>query len=295
MQVSFGNKEGSAPAPVVETVKTDTPVAGVVVDSVNTHVPAVIPSGAVAPRGLVLGDTIPSFDQIILPRINIVQGVGKLKDSHPQGALVYNQTLVLFVPPDIDQSTGNVRRAATPPVNITVLGFRPIRYVERVIGGARGQICNTEADVRAAGGTTDWNEHKLKADSGMKLFQLLAEALVAIERPAQLPDDNSVFVYSVGNKQFALALWGMKGSVYTAAAKRVFQTQRAIGCLRAGYPTMNFNVTTRLEKWINGNSSWIPVCIPAQKSTQDFMAFVNDVLGGNVTPANANGAAEETE
>lgn len=295
-EVSFGKKEGAAPAPVVEVVKTPTPVEGVTVDSKNTYsVPAAPAQTAVAPRGLVLGDTVPSFDQIILPRLNIVQGVGKLKDSFPQGALVYNQNLVLFTPPDIDHQSGNIRRAGSPPVVMTVLGFRPTRYVERVIGGSRGQICNTEAEVRAAGGTTDWNEHKLKEASGMKLFQLLAEALVAIEKPAGVVDDDSVFVYPVGDKKFALALWGMKGSVYTAAAKRVFQTQRAIGCLRGGYPTMNFNVTTRLEKWPNGNSSWIPICLPFQKSTPEVMAFVADVLGGGITPAPATEGADDAE
>jgi len=295
-EVVFGKKEGAAPAPVTEVVKTPTPVEGVTVDSKNTYsVPATIAPAVVAPRGLVLGDTVPSFDQIILPRLNIVQGVGKLKDSFPQGALIYNQQLPIFTPPDIDHQSGNIRRAGTPPVVITVLGFRPTRYVERVIGGSRGQICNTEAEVRASGGTTDWNEHKLKESSGMKLFQLLAEALVAIERPAHCADDDSVFVYPVGDKKFALALWGMKGSVYTAAAKRVFQTQRAIGCLRGGYPTMNFNVTTRLEKWPNGNSSWIPICLPFHKSTPEVIAFVADVLGGSITPAPAAGGAEEAE
>jgi hypothetical protein len=65
--------------------------------------------------GLMLGDTIPDFKDIILPRLNIVQGVGNLKDQFPQGAIVFNQSTVLFVPPDIDPQTGNVRRAATPP------------------------------------------------------------------------------------------------------------------------------------------------------------------------------------
>ncbi len=283
MEVKFGNEAGAAPAPVIDVPSEKTASAAPAAPAPQQPSQAV----ALSRGGLLLGDTIPSFDQIILPRLNIVQGVGKLKDSFPQGAIIWNQTLPLFVPPDIDPKTGNIRRAGTPPITLTVLGFRPTRYVERVAGGARGQICNTEAEVRAAGGTTDYKEWDLKKASGMKYFQLLAEALVAIERPEGCADDDSVFVYPVGDKKYTLALWGMKGSVYTAAAKRVFQTQRAMGALRGGYPTMNFHVTTRLENWSNGNSSWIPVCINGQKSTPEFLAFVQDVIGGNVANAPA--------
>lgn len=300
MNVSFGNPENAVATEVV-VEQVPTPVEGVTVESITGHtpaqpatpaevkrieadpapgLPAVRQPSSLAPAGLVLGDKLPNFNDIILPRINIVQGIGQLKDSFDVGELVFNQNTVLFSPPIINAKTGAVEKQASPPVVLAVLGFRPTRFVEKVEGGARGLIVNTEDEVRAAGGTLDYNEWKLKKASGMKRFEQLAEALVAVRRPERCADDDTVFTYQVGPHKYALSLWGMKGVVYTAAAKKVFFTQRGIGCLRKeGYPSYHFNVTTRLETYPGGNQAWIPVCLPGEKSGEDFMAFARDILG----------------
>jgi hypothetical protein len=233
---------------------------------------------ALGPTGLVLGDKIPDFQDIILPRLNIVQNIGKLKDSFDPGCIVLNQQDALFLPPEIDGKTGVVSRAATPPVLLTVLGFRPTRYCEKVPGGGKGIIVNTEAEVRANGGTLDYGEWNMKKASGMKRFEPLADALVAIQRPESFKDDDTVFVYEVDGKKVALALWALRGTAYTAAAKRVFFTARAVGCLRQGYPTWRYAVSTREETYDSGNKSWIPVCLPSGKTTPVFMDFVRSVL-----------------
>lgn len=301
MKVEFGPSTGLAPAPAIEV---DSKVAPAVV-TVDQPTPAPVadaerapfPPGSLTPvqhaaktGGLMLGDTIPDFKDIILPRLNIVQGVGNLKDQFPQGAIVFNQSTVLFVPPDIDPQTGNVRRAATAPVDITVLGFRPSRFVEKIEGGGKGLIVNTEAEVRSNGGTLDYKEHKLKKSSGMKLFQVLAEGLLAIERPESVADDDTVFVYEAEGKKYALAIWAMKGSAYTAAAKRVFFTARACGCLRQGYPTHSYSLTTRLEGFDNGNKAWVPVCIAKAKNTPKFLEFVASVIQAPEAPADGTGS-----
>lgn len=295
MNVSFGNPEGAAAvetvvetsAPVTEKIVTETPAAPVAPAAVpastpvaEAQVPAVRPQMGLAPSGIILGDKLPDFKDIVLPRINIVQGIGELNKSFPVGALVFNQNTVLFTPPVINQKTSELVKAATPPVVLAVLGFRPTRFVEKVKGGGRGLIVDTEDQVRANGGTLDYNEHKLKEASGMKRFEPLAEALVAIRRPELCADDDTVFVYSVGAHKYALGLWGLKGTSYTAAAKKVFFTQRGIGCLRKeGYPSYHYNVTTRLETYPGGNAAWIPVCLAGEKSSADFMAFAREILG----------------
>jgi hypothetical protein len=76
-----------------------------------------------------------------------------------------------------------------------------------------------------------------KKKSGIKRFEPLADAMVAIRRPADIKDDDTTFVYEVEGHKYALALWSMKGVVYTAGAKKVFFTARKIGALRGGYPT----------------------------------------------------------
>lgn len=255
----------------------------------GSEVPGPVGAGLPAVRsndGFVTGDFLPGFKDIILPRINIVQGSGKLKDSFPMGAIVYDQKLELFTLPIVDKVTGNIKVAGLPPINITILGFRPTRFVEKIQGGERGLIVNTEAAVREAGGTLDYGEWKLKAASGMKRFETLAEAFVIIKRPAHVADDDSVFTFVIGDAKYTMAVWGMKGTSYTHAAKRVFFTARKMGILSKGYPSWNYNITTRIETFA-GNTYFVPVCLPGARSTPEMLAFVGNILNPSAAPDSA--------
>jgi len=280
MEIQFGKDQqpvtpATEPAaPVTQAVAT-TPAAAPTPTPTPTAM-ATRPSGVVtSPAGFILGDKIPDFSEIVLPRINIVQNIGKLQESFENGSVTLNQQHPLFIPPRI--VNGKIEREATPPVIMTVIGFRPTRYSEKTTGGARGLLVNTEAEVRANGGTLDYSEWNLKKASGMKRFEPLADAFVAIERPESFPDDDTVFVYDVDGRKLALALWAMKGTSYTAAAKRVFFTGRSMGILRGGYPTWAFSIATREESYDTGNKAWIPVCLPARKQTPIFLDFVRSV------------------
>lgn len=286
MNVNFGPGQTAVAEPsnpanpqVAQPTEVVSPTAGPV-----ARVPS---AGLPSASKLVLGDHIPDFADIILPRINIAQNIGELKDHFLPGSIVLGRQTSLFCPPDVDTTTGNVKRASTPPATLTVLGFRPTRYCEKVTGGVRGLIVNTEDEVRNNGGTLDYNEWKLKQASGMKRFEPMADALVLVQRPESSADDDTVFVYDIEGKKYALALWAMRGTSYTAAAKRVFFTQRAIGCLRGGYPTSGYDVTTRLDHYPGGNSAWVPICSAKGKNTPGFLAFVAEILGGSVTPVSA--------
>lgn len=271
MEIKFGVGE----TPVVD-VQAEVAPATETANTNGASVPATIQSG-----GLALGgSSSPTFKDIILPRINIAQNIGELKNTFEPGTLVFARQTVLFVPPDIDTKTGNVRRAATPPAVITVLDFRPTRYAEKVGGGVQGLIVNSEEAVRANGGTLDFQEWKLKETSGMKYFRPLADAVLVVERPESVEDDDTVFVYEVDGKKYALALWGLLGTSYTALAKRVFFTQKTIGCLRGGYPTWSYNITTREETYTGGNKAWIPLGTPRAKSTPAFLEFAKSILQG---------------
>lgn len=300
--VKFGPESGASPAPVLERTEThETPVSGVTVESTLTACPAPAsqlpvvrnPNTSIAPAGMVLGDKIPEMKEIILPRLNIVQNIGDLKDTFAPGSLVYDQKVELFTPPIIKD--GVVKREPLPPVTLLVLGFRPTRYVEKVEGGGRGMIVDSEDLVRANGGTLDFNEWKSKKAAGMKRFECLAEALIAIQRPAHLvakgskPEDpDPVFTYDIdelingkpGPRKFALGLWGLKGTSYTVA-KRAFFTARAMGCLkRGGYPSYVFAVTSKEESYPGGNKAWIPVCIPTGPTDESLLEFARQVLQG---------------
>src|SRR4051812_4947429 len=100
MEVKFG--PGATTVPKTETAGNPQTAKVIDVEPVPATVPAVIPSALPAPTGLVLGDKLPDFSEIILPRINIVQNIGKLKDVFDPGSIVLGQQVILFTPPRKD-------------------------------------------------------------------------------------------------------------------------------------------------------------------------------------------------
>jgi hypothetical protein len=235
------------------------------------------------------GDRLPTFADVIMPRINIVQGLGELKDSFTQGGIVFAQQFEIYTPQTVRKVAGVEQIVpGTPPLNIVCLGLRPDRYAEKVVGGKRGALVNTEEEVRAAGGTLDYNEWMLKKAAGMKRFEPLAEALLLVKKPADAAgvapvplEDEPVFIYEVEGSRYAMALWAMKGTSYTEGAKKAFFTNRRTGCLRNGYPTYMFTLATRNKAYDNGNATWVPVLLPKVKTSAALLEFAKGVLSGN--------------
>lgn len=275
MQIDFSKKadgSGAEPVkPVVQTQTVNTP-AGDPVECKNTHTEvATVPAG-----GLLMGDRLPTFSEIVLPRLNLVHSVGNMKDQFEPGSFVYDQRLVLFMAPVIKQQ--KVESAGTPPLIITVLGLRPTRYFENVKGGGRGIICDTEDQVRAEGGTTNYQEWTLKAKDGMKRFDLGVDCLLAIERPECVEDNDTVFTFPVGNQKLALCLYNMKGSAHTILKKTVY-TARSIGCLTKGYPSHSWALSSILKPTPDKSSTyWCPALVPHKKSSPEFLEFAASVL-----------------
>jgi hypothetical protein len=290
MEVNFGANA----TPVVDTTVPEKPsspslptAGGQQFSSPAALAMATVPGVGVpstdATGGFLAGDTLPGFRDIILPSINIVQSTGELKDSFPIGSIVFGQNLEIFRVPQIDKATGNIKVPGTAPLNLTIIAFRPTRFVEKLSqaarsAGVRGALVNTEAEVRAAGGTLDYNEWRLKEASGMKRFEYLATAFVVIKRPETIADDDTVFTFQVGDAKYALALWNMKGTSYTHAAKKVFFTARRMGCLsKGGYPSWNYSISTRTET-TNGNTYYVPVALPCAPSTPEMLDFIKSVI-----------------
>lgn len=298
-KVSFGiNSNPENSAPVTEVVQTPTPVPGVVVESVTTAAPvdvapAPAPSTAVAivdvPAGPVTRtDSLPLFDDqnigfedIILPRINIVQKVGDLSEIFTPGEIVLKQSLVIHSPGK--PAVGNVAAVpGTPPLTLIVLGFKKTQFAEKVAGGAQGILAHTEQEVAKHGGTLDYKEWeastKTPGAKPLRLFQRLATALVLVEKPAHIADEEHIeFPYDCEGKYYALVLWSMKGTAYTHAAKQMF-TARKIGHLRAGYNKSAWTLTTKSEKF-GDNYAFVPVVKVAGKTSGDFQKFALTVLG----------------
>jgi hypothetical protein len=244
---------------------------------------------ATVPRtgGLMLGDHIPDFSEIVFPRLNISQAIGELKDEFAPGTLVFDRKLAIFTPPIL--AGGRLVEEGTEPATITVIGFRPTQFAEKVEGGLRGLIVNNEKDVLTCGGTTNYKEWELKKNSGIKYFQHLATALCLVERPSYVKDDDTIFNFEVEGKKYTFALWSMKGASYTAAAKKVFFTKRSMGSLKKGYPTFAFSVSTKFSQWSGGKEAWVPVCVEKEKNSEAMLTFLRDFLTG--TPSESSEAS----
>lgn len=301
-KVSFSN-DGS-PAVLTESVPTINTVAdaaGVVTTEVvptplpipvTPHeIPASIGTAVavrdITPTEVSTTDSVSLVDDqnitladIILPRINIVQKVGDLSEIFSPGEIVLKQSLVIYSPAKGD-------KPGDAPLSVTVLGFQKTKFAEKVAGGAQGILVATEAEVVKNGGTLDykeWQESEKAAKvpgssiRALRLFQRLATALVLVEKPTTLADaDHIEFPYECEGKYYAIALWSMKGTAYTHAAKTMF-TARKIGHLRNGYAVQSWSLSSKMEKF-GENYAAVPVVKPAAKTSEAFRAFIKDVLG----------------
>lgn len=265
---------------ITETVPT--PVEGVAVETQTTvAAPAQAPATAAVPTTAVATVPAPSVpatsnpgfqdddnisaDDLVIPRLNIVQKVGELSNVFPHGSFLLDGSLVLV--------EGAPIKKESKPIKLMVVGFRPKSFVQRVEGGGRGQIFSTEAEVAAANGTLDWNDAEA---TGKDLYQRLATALVLVEQPEGVTNDS--FPYEIEGKRYALAQWSLKGTGYTNGAKPIMSA-RKIGFLRnGGYRTGFWTVTTTLKQF-GQNYAYIPLPKPAGPTTEAFRAAVKELLG----------------
>jgi hypothetical protein len=233
----------------------------------------------------VISDFIPAFKDLRLPRLNIVHGIGKLKDTFTVGGLVYNGQFELYVPK-------RGKNEATPPVETVILGWLPLRYAEKTTEG-RGMLVSTEEEVRRAGGTLDWNEWKLKEESGMRYFSPLMEAVVLVRQPEFLKDDDANFPFVIDDVRYLLALLPMKGMTYNNTAKGLF-TLRQVGCLRErGYPSYSFSVTVEWKGTTGDRGSFIPFFKPLRKTSDAFQKYALDLINGPPRPPAGSEADDE--
>lgn len=286
-KISFCKTE-TVPTPVGEaTVKTTTTATPVCVTSpdtdpsADTYTPAAPATSAVAVREPApFSDEDIGFEDIRLPAINIVQKVGPLSNIFNGGEIVLGQSLVIHEPAGKDA-------APTPALELTVLGFRKKRYVEKVEGGTMGKTCHSPEEVVAAGGTLDYREWAASVSASkaggsvkpLKYFQPLATALVFIAKPDSVKDDDHTeFSYEVEGRWYTLALWNIKGTAYSSAGKQIF-TDRKLRHLRAGgYTSFRYLLTTKLAPF-GTNFVYVPVLKAGAKNSDPFVAFVKDLIG----------------
>jgi hypothetical protein len=298
-RIAFGkNPEQPGAAPVEQLAQTvSTPAAGVTVECQTTvagGVPAVYTPPAPPARRSApyLDEENVGFEDIIMPRLNLVQGVGKMSTIWAPGTILFNKDCVIFDPGVADKKLPNGEiqpgRPATDPVILTVVGFQKDRFVEKVEGGIGGATVKTEAEVAQLGGTLDYNEDREKRKLGIpsKLFQTMATALVFFQKPNYLTDEKHlVFPYECEDKYFAMALWSMKGTAYTHGAK-VIRTHGKLGHLRKDgrtcYRLWNYQFATILKPFNTDkgeNFVRVPVLNAGTENSAAFLKLIDDVMG----------------
>jgi hypothetical protein len=204
------------------------------------------------------------MSDIKLPRINLTQKVGGLADHFAPGSIVFEKTVVL--------SDGKT------PVDLTPLQIRKM-YQRKVAWGEgdsneQPEVYDTVAEVRAAGGSLEYGDDNY--------FGEVAHIQFAIKLPAAFKDNEEageiidLFPYELNGDLFAVAMWTVTSSGYTALAKPLFTA--AASLLRNGLYHGHYNVTSELRK--NAKNSWYaPRPVFAGKHTPEAAEFFKSIAG----------------
>ncbi len=273
-KTSFSNKKTIAADPAAE------PVAPVAAEQLKSAAPAgeaqgpasaVAPAAAAQPPAVVpprpFDDENIDASDITILRLNIAQKVGDLGNQFTPGSLVYDQSLPMIEAP--------LPNTVSKSIRFVVIGFQPKKFEEKVPFGTQGaQVFDTEEELVKFGGTLDFEEAKTKK---IPLFQRSATALLLVEQPEGF--DAAAFPHAIDGKNYTLALFKMKGSLYTNGAKTLF-TARKIGHLKAGgYRSGFWTFATFLKKHMGGNASFIPVFKPAGVTSPALQQAVVELIG----------------
>lgn len=265
MEISFCKNTGSPTVPVAAE---------------NTQlVPSSAPLPVATYDGGSFDDNDIALDDIIIPRLNVAHRVGDLGLIFNPGEVILNLTTVVHVPADKEKGI-----VGSGPLVIVPIGFKKITFCEKTVGGARGRMLKTEAEVVANNATLDYNE--AKASKGAKAyFERYATCLLLIKQNVELlPDEEKqIFTHAIDGANYTLAQFSSKGTAYTSFAKRLM-TEKKIGFLReGGYPSFSWFFTTVMKAYPKegGGVNHVPVPLlkPGARTTQAVRDYIRDALG----------------
>jgi hypothetical protein len=235
---------------------------------------------------MIQSDDAIALGEIIIPSLNIVQGVGDLCALYNPGQIVFAKEFVLADAPDKRDKNSE----STPAVQVVILGFRPTRFAEKVPGGEQGRIFASEKEVEAVGGTTSYKEAYDGDEQVRSYFQPLASAILLLSAPENFDGSlDETFPFEVGSLRFALSMWHMRGVAYTHAA-RPLKTARTLGFLRRGYSARYVLVTTKWKSF-GKNSCFIPVVKSGEVTDPGVLELSSDVLGSLLGTGRESSAA----
>ena len=204
--------------------------------------------------GSVDGDV--GMADMIVPRFNIVQGVGPLSEHFDSGDIVLDSEIVLA--------------KKESPVSLIVLSIAK-SYEESLPydpSGPRPREFKSEIELREAGLWTEWR------DGQPPPVKKKAIAMLLVQQPEGV--DSLRFSYKVADKSYALAIWTMRGTAYNRAAKKIF-TEEKLSLKDTGLVGGLWELSTKKEP-INGNPVSVPVLRLTGKSTTESVAEITTLL-----------------
>lgn len=176
---------------------------------------------------------------ILLPRLQIIQGVGTLSRKFKPGDIVLSKEVCIA-------HEGEELTLIVLSLN----KFFQERFAKFDINGPRPRRFDTEQDALDAGLKPEWGK-----DSEPPTAEPVADIVVLIKKPAEI--DSPVFAVSLNNEPWATAIWTVQRTSYSRVAKRIF-TAKAIELSAQGLLAGLWMLKTR-ETSVNGNLIKAPV------------------------------------
>lgn len=196
-----------------------------------------------------------SSKDLILPRLNIVHGVGGLSEHFSPGQLVINRSQVVGSP--------------TQSVELTVLRIK--KYYEEKLpfqSEVMPRVFQTEAAARQAGLTTTRNKVE-----GCGIYQEVGDCELLVKSPNE-DDPEGNFLFEFGGNRYARVLFTVKGVSFRAA--NAFLTTSVLNRNQGGLAPVRWSLVTERVKF-GTNMTWIPRVQVIGRNSPEFVAWVREM------------------
>lgn len=189
---------------------------------------------------------------IRLPRLNLIQKMSDMVNSgFRPGDILYNKELAL-----------------NKPAEVVVVKVKKQYQQDLPYGGdVLPHVCDTLAEVREAGGTTEWG--------GENHYSEMAHLQLLVKAPDNLHAEyEDLFPYEVDGTSWAPAMFTVAKTAYKSAAKPVITA--AFSTLRSGLGNGLWHLSGELKS--NAMGSWfVPVMKLAGKTSPNLAELVASI------------------
>lgn len=212
--------------------------------------------------GEVSGDLSPT--SIRLPRLQLTFGVGKLAAE--------------FAPGDWVLGGDTLLAHKMEKLNFIVIHahgyWKEYTTQEMFAAGIRPRTFESEAEVKAAGGTTQWINGKGPSFSQAVDFKIL------IEQPKDLV--SGVFGIPIGGKQYAPAIWTLDKTSYSRGAPPIL-TAAKFALRQRGLHSAVWELFSKIET-MNGKNIPVPSVKLSRHLSDGEIAELRDLFQGGAAP-----------